>query len=337
MTTYSESFKCPSRGMGRPQIVLYGNGLERVEGQQSWEDLLNSLCANGTTELTKNDSRLNIPFPLLYQLLSTPHPAPSTLTMQDINDEEKRLKEGLSRLSSNRLTLLDKLTKLNADHIFTTNYSYCLERSFFTESDFSKSRVRTNKRFCLLPGRNGKQYCETYYRLHTGYLAHNDDGSKVGLWHIHGEMTVPKGVIVGHDRYGRLLGRIQDCCASHRYRGKAENTVLQSLTSWPEIFLFGDVYIVGFGFYTCETDLWWLLRRKQREQHADGKVYFFTNDTGNNDRDELLKAHGVQINDGVNKCGGDYEEFYRNALSRIEELINTNRDSYTSDRGWIES
>lgn len=27
--------------------------------------------------------------------------------------------------------------------------------------------------------------------------------------------------------------------------------------------------------YQCEFDLWWLLRRKQRDHYGDGRVYFY--------------------------------------------------------------
>lgn len=320
-------FTYTTKGAGRPQILLYGNGLERIEGQLKWDELLNCLRAPGVEPLGKSDPRRNIPFPLLYQLLSTPKPAPSTLTKEDIADEERRLKKGLGKLKEEPVPLLDRLTCLGADHILTTNYSYCLERAFFPKRDFSKNHARTDARFCLLPPKNGRQWSETYYRLHTGYLGRDAQGSPVGLWHIHGETSASRGVVVGHDRYGRLLGRIQDCCAAHRYRDKPEDAKTKAFTSWPELFLFGDVYIIGLGFETCETDLWWLLRRKQRERHADGRVYFYDNDPDGKHglRDQLLTSHGVLINHEVDKVPEDYETFYQNALDGIERKMRKNR------------
>ena len=319
-------FRHRTRGAGRPQVVLYGNGLERVEGQIGWGELLNVLRAPGVDELVDGDARWQIPFPLLYQLLATPVPARPTLTRDDVEDEGRRLRDGLSRLGSGHVELLDRLPALGADHVLTTNYSYCLEKSFLPGRDFSKGRARTAARFCLLaPGDDGRTRSETCYRLHTGYSASNADGSAVGLWHVHGEVSVPDGVVVGHDRYGRLLGRIQECCSARRYRGRPGGAELRAFTSWPELFLFGDVYVVGLGLETCETDLWWLLRRKQRERYADGRVYFFDNGVGHGLRDRLLVSHGVAINSGVKKVPGDYAAFYERALDRIGALIRENR------------
>lgn len=327
MLAKTSTFTYPSRGEGRPQIVLYGNGLERGGGQPDWYELLRSLRAPGVEELKKDDRRRKIPFPLLYQLLSTPEPAPSTLNARDIDGEEGRLREGLAKLVNSRISLLDRLSELNADHIFTTNYSYCLEKSFWPRRDFSSKYGRSRARLYLL-SKDDRPVREIEYRLHTCYLGSNSDGSDVGLWHIHGESSVPRGVVIGHDRYGRLLRRIQDCLPASRYLiGRPGIPIYWRFTSWPELFLFGDVYVVGFGFDTCEYDLWWLLRRKQRERYADGRVYFFDNDDDGSHplRDSLLAAHGVVMNPRMDKTPGDYDAFYQAALGRIEEMIGTNK------------
>lgn len=61
--------------------------------------------------------------------------------------------------------------------------------------------------------------------------------------------------------------------------------------------LFGDIYVVGFGFAECEFDLWWLLRHEQREIYADGKVYFYEHDRSDipSAKQMPLTVHGVKI------------------------------------------
>lgn len=83
--------------------------------------------------------------------------------------------------------------------------------------------------------------------------------------------------------------------------------------------------MVDFRLEICETDLWWLLRRKQRKRYADERVYFFENDEGHGLRDRLLESHGAAINNGVDKVPGDYAAFYERGLDRIGELIQVNR------------
>lgn len=318
------NFNHYTRGKGRPQIVLVGNGLERMSGQTSWNSLIDILAVSDGIKLG-NETRDKIPFPLLYQLLSSHNPAPSQLCETDIKEEEHRLAMAMSKLIHKSNLLLDILPTLSADHIFTTNYSYSIEKAFYPRMDFAIPKIRSQARFNLNEQKNGKPIREVNYRMHTGYLAENSTGSKVGIWHIHGECTVPRGVVIGHDRYGRLLSRMETICRLQKYYGNLKAPVLKKFVSWPELFLYGDVYVIGLGFYSCEYDLWWLLRRKQRERYADGKVYFY--DNGNNEedkvRDLLMQAHGVIVNPSITK-ETNYDSFYKKALDDIREKIKEN-------------
>ncbi len=321
----SLEFRYPPTGAGRPQVLLLGNGLERAEGQPDWWALVDSLRRPKRAPLSEAE-RAAPPFPLLYQLLSTPEPAPSRMDAAAVTEEERRLAAGLKKLRHQSNPLLDRLPALGADHILTTNYSYCLEAAFFPGLDFTRSAARSGKRFCLLPpDEDGKRPRETAYRLHTGYAARNADGC-VGLWHIHGEVSVPRGVVVGHDRYGRLVSRMVAVCGAETlHHRESESRVFRS---WPELFLFGDVYVLGQGFALCEHDLWWLLRRKQRERYADGRVYFYDNgDERKPDvrlRRRLLEAHGVLV-DPDHVRNPDYTVFYRAAMDAIAARIRANR------------
>lgn len=254
------------------------------------------------------------------------YPYPSTLSEEDIKNEELRLSNAMKALKNLSNSNLDLLPTLNADHIFTTNYSYCIEKAFCPNKDFSISKVRSNMRFNFNPDlNNGVPKKEINYRLHSGYLIKTHSGKDVGIWHIHGESSVPRGIIVGHDRYGRLLSRIvTTCCTGKNYK-KPNQPILKQFISWPELFLYGDVYIIGLGFQFSEFDLWWLLRRKHRERYADGKVYFYDNSTDENNiyRDLLLQANGVIINSGIKK-EKDYDIFYEKALAQIRKQIKEN-------------
>lgn len=319
-------FSHNNRGNGRPQVVLVGNGLERDSGQPSWNALVDMMTVPDSVKLNDNE-RNAIPFPLLYELLSSHESAPSQLTHEDLREEEQRLACAMNELTHTSNSLLAILPTLGADHIFTTNYSYCIEKAFYLGINFLLPRVRTKIRFNLNPKRrNARPIREINYRMHTGYLAQNSNESYVGIWHIHGECTVPRGIVIGHDRYGRLLSRMETICDSQIYGKQSELPICKQFTSWPELFLYGDIYIIGFGFNLCEYDLWWLLRRKQRECYADGKVYFYDNDIHdkNTTRDRLIQAHGGIINPGITK-EADYNIFYRKALSDIAKKISKNR------------
>lgn len=312
-------FTYPSRGPGRPQILLLGNGLEYSSNQKSWEELLEALTVPGATPLTEKQ-RKETPFPLLYELLTTPSPAPAQLRAEDIRSEEERLKSVMAQLTHETNPLLDIVPSLHADHILTTNYSYCIERAFSSEFRFEKSHVRKQHRFALAekPGKDAPT--ERQYRLRSGYLLKN-----TAIWHIHGECAASEGIVLGHDRYGRLTQRIAEICGKLYYPGGGmRRSVNKNFHSWPELFLYADVHVLGFGFDECEFDLWWLLRRKQRELYADGKVYFYERrppDGYQTTRHLLLQANGAVLCSAGKTTADDFDSFYRAALTRIGEHI----------------
>lgn len=94
----------------------------------------------------------------------------------------------------------------------------------------------------------------------------------------------------------------------------------------PELFLFGDIYVAGFGFAECEFDLWWLLRHKQREIYADGKVYFYEHDKCDipSAKQMLLTVHEVKIE--YNEFPGKndkFKDFYEQAYDDAEVYLLT--------------
>lgn len=339
-------FEYPIRGNGRPQIVLIGNGLERKSGQVAWDELVDNLTVSNCIPLT-NEEKETIPFPLLYEVLVLNRPIPQVLDAAAIREEEKCLKKEMKKLRNNSNDLLNELPLLNADHIFTTNYSYCLEKAFYPKRDFTIPTSRSSVRFNLCNiDEYGKKKSESQYRLHSGYYAKNSDSTNAGLWHIHGEVGSSEGIVLGHDRYGRLLKRVIEICTNLDYKRIRKKNALHCFTSWPELFLFGDVYVIGFGFDQSEFDLWWLLRRKQRERFGDGRVFFYdrsinTKKLSENDsprtsevrdaqkrilRNKLLSAHGVQILDCGSSDEISYDEFYKRAFADVKLRIEKNRN-----------
>lgn len=339
-----EPILLPYRGAGRPQVVLIGNGLERVDDKKtsdpcgakgkpkSWDKLLEDLTVENHLELAEGDLA-DTPFPLKYHLLATERDAPYPLLAEDRKRESDRLSAAVVGLGTVTNPALRRLPDLLADHYFTTNYTYSLERAFYPKRNFQSSGVRDYVRFNYNaePTASGKRQPELY-RLYTGYLAKLPDGGPTCLWHIHGECGAAGSIILGHDGYGRLLSRIVPVCADEQKYHDIKTGKPFGLRSWPELFLFADVYILGLGLGVSEFDLMWLLRRKQREDQADGRVYFYTNDNGKpefRDRNLMLRALGVQINpDGI-EYKEDHADFYEAAQNSIQARIAENRKART--------
>lgn len=307
----------------RPQILLIGNGMEYESGQVSWENMLKNLTVENAICRYDDKIKNRIPFPLLYQLLVTPDPAPVHMTKEDRKSERERLAENMKTLKNESNRNLDQIPGLNMDHVMTTNYSYCLEKAFFQNEDFLKNAIRRDKLQFTQKKSNGDAVQETEYRLHTYYQAHSKD-RETGLWHIHGEVAVPGGIVLSHDRYGRLLKRIIDACGDpSRYNEKmAADT--DGEISWPELFLYGDVYILGLRLDSNELDLWWLLRRKQREEHSHGTTVFYEREPASGFTEEkhlLMRSCGVELCSAG--CGKDvdYPEFYSLAFEDIARRV----------------
>lgn len=333
------------RGKGRPQILLIGNGVERVYGSVDWDELIKSIAVRKFDEETRDEIN-KLPFPVRYELLATAENAPASFSQDDIDAEERRMATVMKTLLPSRNTrerdknenyneLFKKLPSLGVDHIFTTNYSYCPEEGYYPNKEFERDSVRKNFRFNNNPQKDkiGRPRLEGRFRLHSGYLVKGSDenAKEVGIWHIHGECGAPTSVILGHDKYGRLLKRIISVCDDEiKYKKIKRKHDTYEFRSWPELFLFGDIYVVGFGFAECEFDLWWLLRRKQREKYADGKVYFYEHDRRDvpSAKQMLLAAHGVEIkyNEFSGK-DGKFKEFYEQAFEDIRKMTVVNSKS----------
>lgn len=338
---YNTPISLPYDGPGRPQILIIGNGLERkddkgtndpaqlLDAGKSWDDLVKALTVKDHIELQDGDLN-SIPFPLKYHLLSSSKDLEYPLVASTRKHEQDELVKEVRNLDTVTNPTLRQLPKLGADHIFSTNYTYSLERAFYPKKNMLDSITRSSLRFnyCAELTEKGNQKRGGCYRLYSGYVASNSDGSQVNLWHIHGECTVSGSIILGHDGYGRLLSRIVPVCGDwHKYHDLKPGKPY-AFTSWPELFLFGDVYILGLGLGISEFDLWWLLRRKQREEKGTGRVYFYTNDEekGYRDRDLMLTALGVIINPGSLARGISHSYFYELAMRDLAKRIKNNRE-----------
>ena len=88
--------------------------MERKSGQKEWSELLKLLIADNPFHLTK-EMEDNIPFPLLYQLLSTQLPAPAHLSSKEIQDEEKRLADTMRTLNNHSNIFLDQLPMISSN------------------------------------------------------------------------------------------------------------------------------------------------------------------------------------------------------------------------------
>jgi hypothetical protein len=186
---------------------------------------------------------------------------------------------------------------------------------------FTENRLKTIQRYI------GIDRAESKYMLHT-FNQVNYEGKDIDIWHIHGEARKPDSMIIGSDYYSRLTARaIEETKNAERYDLKeGKNINLVSINSWVDALLFGDVYVLGFGYDYSEEDLWWLLNRKANEKIIDkGKTYFYEPGAGEDTRvkKSLLNVFDV-VTGGLDmgyKENVDYKSFYKDAIDDIAKKV----------------
>lgn len=75
------------------------------------------------------------------------------------------------------------------------------------------------------------------------------------IWHIHGELDNYHSIMLGYSHYMGSINNIQT------YLNSSE----KNDSTWVDIFLKNDIYILGAGLDFEELDIWWLLSYRNRE------------------------------------------------------------------------
>lgn len=246
----------------RPQVLLLGNGLSR---QKSWSDFIKSV-ADKDIEKYCEDEKFVLPNLILTSVVTN---------IKKDSERQNQYLKAFENYQYNDSHALNELLSLNFDAILTTNYTYEIEYAI-------------DKNYCKLTD-NAKQdkYAKsTEEKYDSKYLIHTFNRLKMGgyandIWHIHGEQRRKSSLILTHDEYARLMGKITDYNKSiaNRYERYYNNL---KFTSWIDYAIMGDLYILGQGFDYSEFDLWWLLLRRLREKAQIGTVYFYEPEKSDN-------------------------------------------------------
>lgn len=293
----------------KPKVLLLGNGLSRAYNAGSWDHFLDSI--NRKKDEFPEPNKINMPMPLKIILLTDNHVGSA---MKD--NKQYFLKGFYDELDKDICEQIRKLFDCGFDYILTTNYSYELEYTVYGDK-LTENRLKGIQKYI------GVERAETKYMLHT-FNQIDYEGKSIDIWHIHGEARKPDSMIIGSDYYSRLTSRvIEETKTADRYDQKeGKNIDLVSVNSWVDALLFGDVYVLGFGYDYSEQDLWWLLNRKANEVKINkGMTYYYEPDTSDNIRikKSLLKVFGVKT-DGLDmgyKGEISFKDFYRDAIEDI--------------------
>lgn len=306
------------------KTLLFGNGLNQLNGYTTWEDLIKRINDNG--------DKHKIPNTLHYeaQILQQPYKVTELITYEGdpvmYNNEavtfsfgtESSFKNGVAhdmkRYASN--DVYQRIATMSAIvHYITTNYDQVLKQTLESIGYVEHEHVRS----------------ENTYSLRRRHTLRNEAGMLKHIWNIHGEIEAPQSIMLGLHQYCGSVGRISEYL-NGKYKYKKEKLVLtmpklvdrlkediEDPFSWLDLFFTTDVYIIGFGLLYDEIDLWWVLTRRKRliRQGYDIKnhVYFCGNvDQG---KAKLFSTMGIEVIK-PDAAPNDYRGQYMSLLDRIE-------------------
>lgn len=256
-----------------PKVLVLGNGLNRAYEGFSWSEMIADL---GYRDFSAPERRA---------METLPYPLQTVIVTGDRVDVKlmEHAKTYDTDLLPEQQALFRCYTDLPWDAILTTNYTFEAEKAI--SSEFHSS---------------GEEYIP--YQMRTREDASEEDiyalfqyyqlPDAPPIWHIHGDLTQPDSMILGHYYYGNAISRLHHYSKS--FTKKIEDSDSRyTPKSWVDYFLLGDVYIVGLGMDYSESDLWWLVNCKKIFGKGFVRLYFAT--------DEKLKVPQERI-PYIRKC-----------------------------------
>ena len=298
----------------KPNVLLIGNGINRSFAAKSWEDLICDALIRNKSNYAYDDIK---DMPATMQIVVATSASLGKNHDNSVKKEAQIIATNLlcKELEDKQSDLIGHILDLPIDAILNTNYSNEVE--LFATGCGSLHSFRSCQRRTK-PVKGVKEQFRLFQFSSLGAKYQHKT-----LWHIHGDISKPSSMVIGHYYYGKLMKQIEDraalCKRNHeiaRHKG-----IPYRPESWVDLFLTGDVYVLGLGLYLTEQDLWWLLSFKQRH-FPETRVFFYQAEKKmNRDVKKLLIAYGVEPVTEIPLHSNEYLNFYTAALKDIKTRI----------------
>ena len=300
----------------RPNILLVGNGINRAFDAESWRALICNALSRNMSSYAYDDIK-DMPATMQIVVATSNRLGNSAEKVNNVSKESQVIAERIrvNELKEKQSQLLNQILDLPIDTILNTNYSN--EFELYAHNECSLYGFRS----CQRRTKDVKGI-EEQFRLFQ-FSSLGEKYPDKNLWHIHGDISKPSSMIVGHYYYGKLLKQIEDRAArcKRNYSIALKRGIPFKPESWVDYFLIGNVYIVGLGLYLAEQDLWWLLSFKDIH-FPETKVYYYQAEQDmEKDVKKLLYAYGANLITDIPILGNDYLSFYQKIITDISNRI----------------
>ena len=289
----------------RPKLLFTGNGINRCFDGNSWENVINTYNVN--KNITYDEIKI-LPFSLQIVLA----------TQDNVHETMKKIAQNMTEFeySPEETEMYNSLLSLPFGDIITTNYTYELENILS-----GKYKGTTRNRWLKFTKTMTKDKNDDK----TNWLYRYSDVCNKRIWHIHGELSKPSHMIMGHYYYNKLSACIQSYIPEliRRYSYSKNSKAEFKPLSWVDLFMLSDVYMLGFGMDMSEADIWYLVCCKKRN-FSDTNIFFYTPER--NDHKALPKAnkmlmesYGIKIIQD-NIPDDNYKEYYKKCINKLSKI-----------------
>ncbi len=231
-------------------VILLGNGLNRLSEGYSWESLLAKLVEKLCYNKISYDAAHQTPFPLFYEEILSDILSDELITEKHV---KQFISDEIGNIQLNECHGL--LSKVRVNDFLTTNYDYMIEKVIFNDdSYYNIGPVEENK--------------------YSVFRRISMSGTHKSVWHIHGEARKYNTITLGYDHYAGYLQTLRESATTdigEKYKDFKLNKLWDRLTetevvAWIDFFFRKNVHIVGLSLDFSEIDLWWLLVYRARSQ-----------------------------------------------------------------------
>lgn len=290
-------------------VLFLGNGISRCFENDSWKNLIKKCIKRSNSDIKYSQVKK---LPYNMQIIA----ATNDTVDKKMKDFTKSI---VKEISTQEKEIFQRALSINVDCIITTNYTLELEQA--CGMTCNKSAFNSIQKITKELSKSEKQFRMCQYSF-------IDNKS---IFHIHGDAFHYDSMIMGQYYYSKMIGKISKNLEWHikRYKAFIKDKIPFSPHGCIDSFLYGDVYMLGFGMDFSESDIWYLVCAKKRH-FPNTKIYYYMPKEETEKNKELivmLKAYNVEvISEYSNKNG--FPDYYNLAIADIKQKCENQIPAY---------